>query len=89
MIALTAAVVALGSTAKASIGDLEMPLTPEAQFAPEVILAQARPPSGFNSNWYISPAGCAYSKAGSMWILIQNPHHLGLPNADPSCPNTL
>ena len=94
-IAVAAAVLAGTTGVNASIvnpGD--MPMAPEVAFQPEVIMAQARPRSGFNGNWYIAPNGCAYSRAqapGSapMWILIQNPHHLGLPNASPDCARTL
>lgn len=95
LITAAAATLALAGTAKASFEvPTQAPMMPEMSFQPEVILAQARPPAGFNGNWYIAPNGCAYSRTQApgmpaMWYLIQNPHHLGLPPRSPDCATTL
>lgn len=76
------------------------PALETAVFLPEdlqdnlLLLAQARPSQGYSGNWYVSPQGCAYSRTqapgyAAQWILIQNPHHLGLPPASGTCPTTL
>ena len=53
-----------------------------------------RPSSSYAGQWYTTPDGCSYSRAQApgypvMWILIQNPHHIGQPDARPDCPRTL
>ncbi|MCH2163476.1 MAG: hypothetical protein MK098_02320 [Marinovum sp.] len=93
-IALAAATLSFAGMSQASLTSPSEVMTPEASFQPEVLLAQARPPSGFNGNWYITPGGCAYSRTQApgqapMWFLIQNPHHLGLPTRPANCANTL
>jgi len=53
-----------------------------------------RPPESYVGQWYTTAGGCSYSRAKApgyttMWVLIQNPHHIGQPNVKESCPNTL
>lgn len=70
------------------------PKVSERIFEPGVLISQARSPQNFGSGVYISPNGCAYRRTqapGSppLYILIQNPHHLGLPNNTGTCATTL
>ena len=94
-VALTAAFVAGAAAANASIIQPgAMPQAPEVAFQPEVILAQAAPRAGYSGSWYVAPNGCAYSRTQApgypaRWMLIQNPHHLGLPDAHSGCANSL
>ena len=53
-----------------------------------------RPPESYKGQWYTTSDGCSYSRAnppggGSTWYLIQNPHHIGQPNAHWGCAPTL
>lgn len=94
-ICATATALALGSAAHATIHDPGfMTAETAADAAAQIILATAPPRSDFQGNWYIAPNGCAYSRSQApgyppMWILIQNPHHLGLPDKHSGCANTL
>ena len=49
-----------------------------------------RPPASYSGQWYTTPDGCSYSRANPpggipTWHLIQNPHHIGQPNAHGNC----
>jgi len=53
-----------------------------------------RPPESYDGQWYTTSDGCSYSRANppggvSTWYLIQNPHHIGQPNAHWGCAQTL
>lgn len=96
IIALSATAVALSSAAaQASLPSAGMTsLIPEDHLMKDVQFVSARPPSGYQGNWYIAPNGCAYSRTQApgghaTWFLIQNPHHLGLPPKHEGCANTL
>ena len=67
-------------------------------FSADVAVAKSkknqRPPDSFQGQWYVTPAGCSYSRAQApgyppQWYLIVNPHHLGQPPAKRSCPRVL
>ncbi|WP_198389349.1 hypothetical protein [Roseovarius faecimaris] len=56
--------------------------------------AQPAPPSSYQGQWYTTPDGCSYSRAkapgyATMWVLIQNPHHIGQPPAGAHCATLL
>lgn len=56
-------------------------------------LKQAPPPD-YQGQWYTTPDGCSYSRAQApgyppTWHLINNPHHIGKPNAKRGCPAML
>ncbi|KMK67486.1 hypothetical protein [Puniceibacterium sp. IMCC21224] len=58
--------------------------------------AASRAPTGGNvsESIYVTSDNCSYRKTQApghppMWILIVNPHHLGLPNAHRGCRGTL
>lgn len=53
-----------------------------------------RPPASYKGQWFTTSDGCSYSRANppggvSTWYLIQNPHHIGQPNAHWDCAPTL
>lgn len=53
-----------------------------------------RPHASFKGQWFTTQDGCSYSRANppggqSVWYLIQNPHHIGQPNAHSGCAGTL
>lgn len=53
--------------------------------------ANPRPPETYTEQWYTTPDQCSYSRAQApgyraTWHLIQNPHHIGQPNAHTGCP---
>ena len=53
-----------------------------------------RPPESYKGQWFTTSDGCSYSRANppggrSAWYLIQNPHHIGQPNAHWDCAPTL
>ncbi len=57
-------------------------------------IAEARPPAGYQSQWYTTANGCSYSRThapgyGVTWVLIQNPHHINKPNVHSGCRNML
>lgn len=59
----------------------------QAQVAPRLVQTTPQASSG---QWYVTPAGCAYSRTqapgqGVVWMLIRNPHHIGLPPAPRGC----
>lgn len=59
----------------------------ETLYNPNPTYAQA-------GQWYIAPNGCSYSRTQApgqpvMWMLIQNPHHIGGRNATSACPSML
>ncbi|WP_425039095.1 hypothetical protein [Primorskyibacter sp. S187A] len=95
LVSAVACTVALGTLAQANVVDPgATPVSDMTFFQSDVLMAQAAPRSSYSGNWYVAPNGCAYSRAQApghspMWILIQNPHHLGLPNASGNCPTTL
>ncbi|MEW2914835.1 hypothetical protein [Leisingera sp. JC11] len=48
---------------------------------------------GRAAHW-TSPDGCTYSRTQApgyapVWYLVQNPHHVGMPNAHRGCPMTV
>lgn len=52
------------------------------------------PPANFVGQYYTTPALCTYSRVeapgyATSWYLVMNPHHIGQPNANPSCPTRL
>ena len=54
------------------------------------------PTPGFaqTAQWYAAPNGCSYSRTQApdqpvMWMLIQNPHHIGGRNATSACASML
>ena len=56
--------------------------------------APTPPPSTDQSQWFTTPDGCAYSRAkapgyAAQWILILNPHHLGMGPAPRHCEPSL
>jgi len=56
--------------------------------------AQVAPPASYQGQWYTTPDGCSYSRAQApgyavMWMLIQNPHHIGQPKAGRHCTSVL
>jgi hypothetical protein len=53
--------------------------------------ANPMPPSSFGGQWYVTPAGCSYSRAQApgynvTWHLILNGAHVGLTDATRDCP---
>lgn len=49
--------------------------------------------SGHSAHW-TSPNGCTYSRTQApgrapVWYLVQNPHHVGMPNAHRDCAITV
>lgn len=50
--------------------------------------------SGGNATHWTSPDGCTYSRTQApgyapVWYLVQNPFHIGMPNAHRDCPITV
>ena len=97
-IALTATIAACSSSVERSIeyldppGDISDVWGPSSN--PKRIGANIRnpgPPETYKNQWYTTPDKCSYSRAQQKghpanWILIQNPHHIGQPNAHRGCP---
>lgn len=82
-IALTACALALGLTA-----------TSAEAFINAKRSAPTPPPASHQGQWYTTPDGCAYSRAkapgyATQWILILNPHHLGMGPAPRHCEPSL
>lgn len=72
------AAAALSLTFAANVGFAQ-----ETLYNPNPMFAQA-------GQWYIAPNGCSYSRTQApgqpvMWMLIQNPHHIGGRNATSAC----
>ncbi|WP_264212179.1 hypothetical protein [Leisingera thetidis] len=58
-------------------------------FLPQVSVSR----SGNAAHW-TSPDGCTYSRTQApghapVWYLVQNPHHVGMPNAHRGCAMTM
>ncbi|WP_152615700.1 hypothetical protein [Leisingera sp. ANG-M1] len=57
-------------------------------------LPQGSVTRGGNAVHWITPNGCTYSRTQApgyapVWYLVQNPHHVGMPNAHRGCPNAV
>lgn len=66
-------------------------VTADAQVAPCSFNTQALAQTG---QWYIAPNGCSYTRTQApgqsvVWMLIQNPHHIGGRTATAACPRML
>jgi hypothetical protein len=66
-------------------------VTADAQVAPRTFMTPAVAQTG---QWYIAPSGCSYTRTQApgqsvIWMLIQNPHHIGGRNATAVCPRML
>ena len=64
----------------------------QAQAAGPVVKAPAVPANvqTIGTQWIVTSDGCSYSRTQApgypaQWYLIQNPHHIGQPNAHPRC----
>ncbi|MCE0504717.1 hypothetical protein LR948_05100 [Roseivivax sp. GX 12232] len=58
--------------------------------APEAQGASVTPPASYEGQWFTTPDGCTYSRAGApgqapIWIIVKNPRHIGKPNAHRGC----
>ncbi|WP_428927629.1 hypothetical protein [Marinibacterium sp. SX1] len=77
-----------------ALGLSTLGLTATASLAQGKAAKVQRPPVTHAGQWYTAPNGCSYSRAQApgyppTWHLIQNPHHIGKPNARGGCPAML
>ena len=88
-------IIALAVSAVLSAGPAPA-LAPAVTMDPSVILAQAQPFVGSQGvsaprgNYMTTPEGCTYRRTQApghppQWIIVLNPHHLGLPASPRTC----